>query len=149
MWIPFRLLACTVLVMPAIAPLAGGAQTAPSHVAPKLLQRGTNVTAAAGPGDVTVQVFVKKDGSFEVSKIIKSSNPADNAAALEIAKSSKYKPATNAGAPVDEYYDFTVSFNGDTAAMEKFRREQMAAELAAKPANGVGVVQARDAGPVQ
>jgi tetratricopeptide (TPR) repeat protein len=114
---PFRVLACAVLVTPAIAPLAAGAQTAPSHVAPKLLQRGTNVTAAAGPGDVTVQVFVKKDGSFEVSKIIKSSNPADNAAALEIAKSSKYKPATNAGAPVDEYYDFTVSFNGDTAAI--------------------------------
>ena len=111
------MLACAALLTPVAAPLAVNAQTAPAHIAPKLLQRGTNATAFAGPGDVTIQVFVKKDGSFAVSKIIKSSNPGDNAAALEIAKSSKYKPATNGGAAVDEYYDFTFSFNGDTAAI--------------------------------
>jgi cytochrome c-type biogenesis protein CcmH/NrfG len=114
---PFRLLACAAGLLPLTAPLAVSAQTAPAHVAPKLLQRGTNAAATAGPGDVTIQVFVKKDGSFTVTKVIKSSNPADNAAALEIAKTSKYKPATNGGAPVDEYYDFTFSFNGDTAAI--------------------------------
>jgi cytochrome c-type biogenesis protein CcmH/NrfG len=114
---PIRLLACAVLLAPIAAPLAVNAQTQPAHIAPKLLQRGTNATATAGTGDVTVQVFVKKDGTFTVNKIIKSTNPGDNAAALEIAKSSKYKPATNGGAPVDEYYDFTVTFNGDTAAI--------------------------------
>ena len=114
---PFRLLACAALVLPAIAPPAGDAQTAPAHIAPKLLQQGTNSTALAGPGDVTIQVFVKKDGSFTVNKIIKSSNPGNNAAAMEVAKSSKYKPATNGGTPVDEYYDFTFTFNGNTAAI--------------------------------
>jgi tetratricopeptide (TPR) repeat protein len=109
--------AAGVAIVAALTPLAAVAQTQPAHIAPKLLVRGTNATPTGGPGDVTVQVFVKKDGSFTVNKVIKSTNPADNAAALEIAKSSKYKPATNGGAPVDEYYDFTVSFAGDTAAI--------------------------------
>jgi tetratricopeptide (TPR) repeat protein len=111
------LFVCAALLAAIATPLAAGAQTQPAHIAPKLLQRGTNATATAGPGDVTIQVFVKKDGSFTINKVIKSTNPGDNAAALEIAKSSKYKPATNGGAPVDEYYDFTITFNGDTAAI--------------------------------
>jgi tetratricopeptide (TPR) repeat protein len=99
------------------APLIAGAQTEPAHIAPKLLKRGTNTTAPAGAGDVMVQVFVRKDGTFKISKVIKSSNDGDNAAALEIAKTSKYRPATNGGEPVDEYYDFKISFAGDTAAI--------------------------------
>jgi tetratricopeptide (TPR) repeat protein len=110
---PFRLLACGVLVA---VPLAANAQTAPDYVTPKLVQRGTNTTALAGAGNVTVQVFVKKNGTFNVTKVAKSSNPGDNAAALEIAKSSKYKPATRNGQPVDAYYDFALVFTGDAAA---------------------------------
>jgi tetratricopeptide (TPR) repeat protein len=110
---PFRQLACAALVA---LPLAASAQTTSTFVTPKLLQRGTNTTALAGTGDVTVQVFVKKDGAFSVTKVAKSSNPGDNAAALEIAKSSKYKPATRDGQPVDAYYDFVLTFGGDTAA---------------------------------
>lgn len=88
-----------------------------SHVPPKLLERGTNTTPAAGPGDVVVQVFVKKDGSFTVSRIIKSTNPGNNDAALEIAKSSKYAPAMRGGKPDDEYYDFALAFGGGTAVL--------------------------------
>jgi tetratricopeptide (TPR) repeat protein len=113
---PFRLIAC-IGIAAFGAPLVAGAQTQPAIVAPKLLQRGTNTTAPAGAGDVMVQVFVRKDGTFTVNKIIKSSNAGDNAAALEIAKTSKYRPATNGGQRVDEYYDFKVSFAGDTAAI--------------------------------
>ncbi|MGA2394077.1 MAG: tetratricopeptide repeat protein [Candidatus Lustribacter sp.] len=98
-------------------PAVAHAQTAAPHVAPKLLERGTNTTPAAGPGDVEVQVFVKKDGTFTISRIIKSTNPANNDAALEIAKSSKYAPATRGGKPVDEYYDFAFAFGGGTAAL--------------------------------
>jgi cytochrome c-type biogenesis protein CcmH/NrfG len=101
----------------ALLPFAAAAQSAPADSAPGLLARGTNTTALAGKGDVVVQVFVKKNGSFEVSKIIKSTNPGDNAAALEIAKSSKYKPAIRNGHAADEYYDFALSFGGDTSAI--------------------------------
>ncbi len=110
---PLRLLACAVLVA---TPLAAGAQAASTYVGPKLLQRGANATALAGTGEVTVQVFVKKDGSFNVTKVAKSTNPGDNAAALEIAKSSKYAPARRGGRAVDAYYDYVLAFAGDTAA---------------------------------
>jgi tetratricopeptide (TPR) repeat protein len=113
---PFRLIAC-ICIAAFGTPLVAGAQTAPAHIAPKLLQRGTNTTAPAGAGDVMVQVFVKKDGTFKVNKVIKSSNDGNNAAALEIAQTSKYRPATSGGKPVAEYYDFKVSFAGETAAI--------------------------------
>jgi tetratricopeptide (TPR) repeat protein len=110
-WI--RFLAVAALLS---APLAVRAQTADTFVPPKLMERGVNVTALAGKGDVTVQVFVKKDGSYDVSKVLASTNPGDNTAALEIARSSKYQAATRNGKPVDAYYDYKLSFGGDTAA---------------------------------
>ncbi len=127
---PFRLIAC-VCIAAFGAPLVAGAQTQPAHIAPKLLKRGTNTTAPAGAGDVMIQVFVKKDGTFKVNKVIKSSNPGDNTAALEIAQTSKYRPATNGGAPVDEYYDFKVSFAGDTAAIGSGPLASILAEIRA------------------
>jgi tetratricopeptide (TPR) repeat protein len=110
---PFRLLACAAFVA---LPLAALAQTESFYVAPKLMLTGKNTTALAGPGNVTVQVQVKKDGTFAVIKVTKSTNPGDNAAALEIAKSSKYKPATRDAKPVDAFYDYELKFGGDTAA---------------------------------
>ena len=99
----------------AAAPLVASAQTT-AYVPPKLESPGTNSTALAGKGEVTVQVFVKKDGSFTVSKVLKSTNAADNEAALEIAKTSKYKPAIREGKAVDAYYDYVLTFAGEAAA---------------------------------
>jgi TonB family protein len=109
---PFRLLACAVIVA---TPLAASAQTATTYVPPKLAARGATSIAPGGNGAVTVQVLVKKDGSFQVIKVIKSSNAADNAAALEIAKTSKYKPAVRNGAEVDAFYDFELNFGSGGA----------------------------------
>ena len=100
----------------AVVPLAATAQTS-AFVPAKLLAPGTNSTAPAGKGEVTVQVFVKKDGTFTVSRVIKSTNAGDNDAALEVAKSGKYKPALRDGKPADTYYDYVVVFSGDTAAV--------------------------------
>jgi tetratricopeptide (TPR) repeat protein len=110
---PFRLVACAALVA---LPVAAVAQTESYYVPPKLVQPGKNTAALAGPGNVTVQVQVKKDGTFSVIKVTKSTNAGDNAAALEIANSSKYKPATRDAKPVDAYYDYELKFGGDTAA---------------------------------
>jgi hypothetical protein len=109
----FRLLACAVI---AATPVAVCAQTETFYVAPKLVTRGASETASPGAGNVELQVFVKKDGTVGSIKVVKSSNPGDNATALEIAKSSKYKPATRDAKPVDGFYDFNLSFTGATSA---------------------------------
>lgn len=97
------------------APFAATAQT-DAYVGPKLLVPGTNATKSAGKGVVTVQVFVKKDGTFSVNKVLKTTNPSDNEAALEIAKTSKYKAAIRNGKPVGAFYDYALTFGGDNAA---------------------------------
>jgi len=78
----------------------------------KMVQRGTATTAAAGAGTVVVQVLVNKDGTFKVQRVIRSSNHGDDAAALEIAKTSKYRPATRGTTPQTSFYDFTLNFTG-------------------------------------
>jgi len=111
---PFRWFVCAVLVA---VPVVASAQTAVTpHTKPKVVQRGTPTSIPAGPGNVLVQVLVKKDGSFQVIKVISSTNPSDNAAALEVAKSSKYKPGTLNGSPDDEYYDYQVAFAATTGS---------------------------------
>jgi tetratricopeptide (TPR) repeat protein len=109
--LPISLLASAAIVA---IPLAASAQST-AYVAPKLTAPGTSTTAPAGKGSVIVQVFVKKDATFKVVKVLKSTNPADNAAALEMAKTSKYKPATRGGHAVDAYYDYAYTFAGDAA----------------------------------
>ncbi len=80
------------------------------YTPPKTKVRGTATTPIAGAGTVVVQVFVTKSGTATKFKIIKSTNPADNATALEIAKSSKYAPATQGTKKQDAFYDYTLKF---------------------------------------
>jgi tetratricopeptide (TPR) repeat protein len=107
-----RLIASAVL---AALPLAALAQTSVAYTPPKLVKPGTSTTALAGPGSVTVQVFVKKDGTFRVVRVISSTNAGDNAAALEIAKTATYKPAARDGQPADGFYDYTLNLGGAVA----------------------------------
>jgi len=110
-----RLIASAVL---AAFPLAAFAQTSSVYTPPKLIKQGTASAAVAGPGAVTVQVFVKKDGTFKVNRVIKSTNVADNAVALEIAKTATYKPALRDGVPVDGFYDYILNLGG-AVSLEK------------------------------
>ncbi len=84
----------------------------------KMVQRGTATSAAAGAGTVVVQVLVNKDGTFKVQRVIRSSNHGDDAAALEIAKTSKYRPATRGTTPQTSFYDFTLNFTGTGVASD-------------------------------
>lgn len=113
------------LRMRRLVPLAAAAAIACSvpalaqtneFVPPKLVKQGTSQSAISGAGQVEVQVLVKADGTFAVQKVVKSTNPADNKAALEIVNSSKYKPATNGGKPTAAFYTFKLSFSGAGAA---------------------------------
>jgi TonB family protein len=94
---------------PAAAPQYG-------YLPPKIVKHGTASSMPAGTGTVIVKVFVKKDGTAEVQSIIKSSNHELDAAALEIAKSSTYRAATNNHKPVDAFYDYTLRFAGGSAS---------------------------------
>ena len=82
--------------------------------AAQALQQGTATTPIGGTGAVTVQVFVHKDGTIGAVKIEKSTNHNDDAAALEIAKSSTYKPGVRDAKPIDAFYTMALKFNGSS-----------------------------------
>jgi len=106
-------LATIMLAVTVAAPLAVLAdQPITYYTPPALVKRGANSSPVAAAGTVVVQVLVNKDGSFKVQRVIHSTNPGNNAAALEIAKSSSYKPASRGSQKLTSFYDFTLRFTG-------------------------------------
>jgi TonB family protein len=98
-------LACTIASsLPALGQDLG------YYTPPKLVKQGTSATPVAGNGTVLIQVLVNPDGTFKVQKIIKSSNPDDNQAAMEIAQSAKYSAAIKGGKKVPAFYTYTLKF---------------------------------------
>jgi tetratricopeptide (TPR) repeat protein len=98
----------------ASAPLIASAQTGTYYTPPKLVKQGTATSPVAGTGAVTVQVFVRKDGSIGAVKVQKSTNHGDDSAAAEIAKSSTYKPGVRDAKPIDAFYTMALKFNGSS-----------------------------------
>jgi tetratricopeptide (TPR) repeat protein len=98
-------------------PFAASAQTGTFFTPAKLLANGKSTTPVAGKGTVLVKVFVRADGTVDVTKtaVTKSTNPGDNAAAIEAANTAKYKPAARDGKPTFSYYTFTLNIT-DTGA---------------------------------
>jgi len=104
--------ACAVLVALALSPLAARAQYSNEYSPAKLLKQGQTAHSIAGSGTVVVQVQVNADGTHKAIRVIKSSNSGDNAAALDIAQTSTYRPAHRGQTPITAFYDFTLKFNG-------------------------------------
>src|SRR5579863_3431000 len=77
----------------------------------KVKKAGTTSQSIAGSGQVKVQVQVNPDGTHKVIRVISSTNPGDNAAALEIAQTSVYSPAHKGTTPVVSFYDYILKFN--------------------------------------
>lgn len=96
--------------------LPAGAQYATEFSPAKLLKQGTTSLAIAGSGTVIVQVQVNADGSHKAIKVIKTTNSGDNAAALDIAQNSTYRPAHRGTKPVAAFYDFTLKFKGKSVS---------------------------------
>jgi tetratricopeptide (TPR) repeat protein len=94
----------------AAAALPAPAQTGTYYFPPKLVKQGKATSANAGAGTVVVKVAVNPDGTFKVQDVIRSTNPGNNKAALEIAQTSKYKPAERGNKPIFAFYDFTLKF---------------------------------------
>jgi tetratricopeptide (TPR) repeat protein len=105
---------------------------------PQIVKLGTSATPPAGKGTVVVQVLVSADGTFAVQRVIKSSNPGDDAAALAIAKTSKYRPATNHGKPQTAFKDFTLNFSNSGAAVAGASSDVDRLEAMFRPGNSAG-----------
>ncbi|PZR58542.1 MAG: hypothetical protein DLM50_03420 [Candidatus Meridianibacter frigidus] len=86
------------------------------YVPAKLKTLGRSTVPIAGTGTVIVQVLVNADGSFRVQRVIKSTNRADNPAAMDIAAHSTYRPALQGGKPAMKFYDFTIHFRGKSVS---------------------------------
>jgi len=99
-------------------PFAASAQngTENYYTAPKMIKQGKSQTPISGSGKVVVKVLVKADGTFEVQQVVTSTNHGDDAAALEIAKSSTYAPATRGSKKILAFYDYTLKFSSAGAS---------------------------------
>jgi tetratricopeptide (TPR) repeat protein len=109
-----RVLSIAIATLLAAGQIPARAQYATEFVPAKLINEGKTSTTIAGSGKVVVQVQVNADGSHKVTKIISSTNTGDNAAAIEIANSSTYRPARRGTTPITAFYDFTLRFSGRT-----------------------------------
>jgi tetratricopeptide (TPR) repeat protein len=85
----------------------------------KLTHRADTSVPIAGSGTVVIQVQVNADGSHKVTRIIRSTNPGDNAAAMDIANNSTYSPQHRGKTPVTGFYDYTLVFHGKSVATTK------------------------------
>ncbi len=106
------------------------AQYANEYTPPKLVHKGSTSKAIAGNGTVIVQVQVNPDGSHKVTRVLKSTNPGDNDAAMEIAQNSTYRPGKKGSAAIQSFYDFTLKFNGSSASVSQSQSPSMSGPAA-------------------
>lgn len=99
-----------------LAAVAASAQVQQFYRPPALISQGQATTPLAGAGKVTLQVFVRKDGTIGPISVKSATNRGDVQTALEIAKSSKYRPGARDAKPVDAYYTFVLNFTGAGAS---------------------------------
>jgi Flp pilus assembly protein TadD len=101
---------CAIGIAAAATPAL--AQYTTEFSAARLAKQGSTSHSIAGTGTVQVQVQVNADGSHKVIKVLKSTNPGDNAAAMDIAQNSTYTPAHQGKTPKTSFYEFNLRFNG-------------------------------------
>lgn len=111
-----RIAAPLAAALVALSAPAAQAQYSNEFTIAKLVKQGTTSQPIAGSGTVVVQVQVNADGTHKAIKVIHSSNPGDNDAAMEIAQTSTYRPAHRGTTPITSFYDFTLKFNGKSVA---------------------------------
>jgi tetratricopeptide (TPR) repeat protein len=99
-------------------PRTSSAQTSSFYTPPKVIKQGTASSPVLGTGSVTVKVFVQKTGSVGSVVVQKSTNHGDDAAAVEIAKSSTYKPGYRDAKPIDAFYTMALKFNGSAVTTD-------------------------------
>ncbi len=135
-------LGCTMAMAATTVPAL--AQVANEFSIAKVTKVGTSSHPVAGTGTVKVQVQVNADGSHKAIKVISSTNPGDNAAAMDIAQNSSYRPAHRGDTPITSFYDFQLKFNGKSVA-----HTEEGAEGGGGASGGSGLANApSSAGPI-
>jgi len=106
--------AAAALTLAAVAAFGApaSAQYANEYTPAKLTHQGKTSHPIVGTGTVVVQVQVNANGSSKAIRVIHSTNPGNNAAAMDIANHSTYRPAHRGKTPVTAFYDFTLKFSG-------------------------------------
>ena len=112
----FQVIPLAAAAMFGFSQLPALAQYANEFTPAKLISQGKTTHDIAGSGTVVVQVQVNADGSHKVIKVLRSSNAGDNAAAMDIAQTSSYRPAHRGDKAETSFYDFTLKFNGKSVA---------------------------------
>ncbi|HYL26815.1 MAG TPA: TonB family protein [Candidatus Nitrosotalea sp.] len=112
----FRIVAPAAAALFALGTLPAPAQYSNEFTPAKLISQGKTTQAIAGSGTVVVQVQVNPDGTHKAVKVIHSTNAGDNAAAMDIAQNSSYRPAHRGATPIVSFYDFTLRFHGKSVA---------------------------------
>jgi Flp pilus assembly protein TadD len=112
--LPLTALLCAAAI--AVSAPASAQSTFNYYTPPKLLKQGKNTTPVGGNGTVVIKVLVNKDGTFKVQGVVHSTNHEDDTAALEIAATSTYKPATRGPVKETAFYDYTLKFVGRAAS---------------------------------
>ncbi|MDE2572681.1 MAG: TonB family protein [bacterium] len=113
---------------------AASAQEYQYYFPPKLVKRAASSVPVQGKGKVVVQVQLDASGKVIGTRIISSTNKADDAAALDIAKNSTYSPARrgpSAGKAKGErgFYDFTLAFTAGGAVQKSSPVDQAIGEI--------------------
>jgi TonB family protein len=115
---PRPLAGLALVALTAALPAAAGAQTSTFYTPPKIIKQGTTTAPVVGTGSVTVKIFVKPDGSIGSVAVEKSTNHGDDAAAVQIAKTSSYKPGERDGKPIAAFYTLALKFNGSAVTTD-------------------------------
>jgi TonB family protein len=111
-----RVTAPVLAALVALTAVPAPAQYANEFTPAKLIRQGKTTNSIAGSGTVVVQVQVNPDGTHKAIKVIRSTNAGDNAAAMDIAQNSSYRPAHRGSAATVSFYDFTLKFIGKSVA---------------------------------
>lgn len=93
-----------------VAPAA--AQYAKQYTAPVVVRLGHASHSIVGSGTVEVKIQVNADGTHKVVGILKSTNRGDNAAAIDVAQTSVFKPALRGTKPVAAFKTIIIKFFG-------------------------------------
>jgi len=107
----YRPLAGAAGALAVLAASAVSAATAPAFVQPALKAAAAHPRPGSGAGSVGVKVFVSTAGTPGAVTINFTTNPADNAAALDFARRSTYLPALRDGRPFASVGVFLVQFS--------------------------------------
>jgi tetratricopeptide (TPR) repeat protein len=114
-----RIVAALAVLAFAVSSQPALAQYTSEFTPAKVSKTGTTTHEISGTGAVQVHVLVDSTGRAKAVSVLKSTNPGDNAAAMDIARNTIYTPARRGSSVTETYYDYWLHFNGKTVQTQE------------------------------